>query len=131
MATIGRVRKEKDGSYVGNVQTLSMDNPIGIKVTPIKAPKKSEKHPDFLITARGNSEVGAGWNKKNTEDGSTYTSLTLEAPEFGDKVLYCNLGKAPDSKDGMEFNLIWNGKKAWKPKNKAPSGGAPQTGDRK
>ena len=60
----------------------------------------------FLV-ASGTSEVGAGWNKKNRETGAPYVSLTLEAPEFSAKKLFCNLGKTLGGKEG-EFSVIWN-----------------------
>jgi uncharacterized protein (DUF736 family) len=108
MATIGKVTKQKDGSYTGHVKTLSMERDISISIVPIKGTPASDKHPNFKVMAR-DSEVGAAWNKKNQEGGA-YVSVTLEAPEFGASKLYANLGKAPDGKDG-EFNLIWNARR--------------------
>ena len=106
MATLGKVFKQKDGSYSGEVKTLTMQRPVPIAIKPITGKKESDKHPDFAVHA-GSSEVGAGWNKKNRETGAPYVSLTLEAPEFSAKKLYCNLGKTPGGKEN-EFSVIWN-----------------------
>src|SRR5688572_9806009 len=106
MATLGKVFKQKDGSYNGEVKTLTMQRPVPIAIKPTTGKKESDKHPDFMVLS-GSSEVGAGWNKKNRETGAPYVSLTLEAPEFSAKKLYCNLGKTLGGKDG-EFSVIWN-----------------------
>src|SRR5262245_21935593 len=92
MATIGSVMKQKDGSFNGSVQTLSMTRPYFINIVPIKGPKPSDTHPDNRVMV-GDSDVGAGSKKKSKKNGSEYVSLTLEAPEFGSQKLYCNLGK--------------------------------------
>jgi uncharacterized protein (DUF736 family) len=109
MATIGSVLKHKDGSFHGNVKTLSMNKSYFIDIVPIKGPKLSDTHPDYRVSV-GDSEVGAGWKKKSKKNGTEYVSLTIEAPEFGSQKLYCNLGKAPGGKEG-EFNLIWNARR--------------------
>jgi uncharacterized protein (DUF736 family) len=110
MATIGSVVKQKDGSFAGSVQTLSMARSYFISVVPIKGPKASDTHPDYRVMV-GDNDVGAGWKRKSKKNGSEYVSLTLEAPEFGSQRLYCNLGKAPGGKDS-EFNLIWNARRS-------------------
>lgn len=104
MASIGTVKLQKDGSYVGTLKTLSVEAPISI--TPVKG-KASDKHPDFNITSKG-VEVGAGWKRNGKRSGKDYVSCQIEAPELGAKTLYFNLGKAADSEDPDAFNLIWN-----------------------
>lgn len=109
MATVGKVHRQKDGSYLGYVKTSEMKRQVNIVITPLKGPKASDRHPDFRVTV-GDNEAGAAWKKKATTGkniGQEYISVTLEEPAFGPQKLYCNLGKAPDGK-ADEFNLIWN-----------------------
>ena len=53
-------------------------------------------------------EVGAAWNKKGQASGNDYVSVSLAAPEFGDRTIYANLGRAAGSENENEFALIWN-----------------------
>ena len=104
MATIGKVTKQKDGSYKGELKTLSVQ--ANITIVPVKD-KASEKHPDFNVLSDG-IHVGAGWTRKSKTSGNNYVSLSISAPEFGPKTLYANLGRAVGEKDPTVFNLIWN-----------------------
>ena len=49
MSTIGHVKKRKDGSYEGELKTLSVKAPI--LISPLKGKKTSESAPDFRVTA--------------------------------------------------------------------------------
>jgi len=103
MPSIGRVTKQDDGSYIGHLATLSIRKNIEFK--PNK--KKKDHQPDFLVMA-SDVEVGAAWNKKGVASGKDYISVSLAAPEFGDRIIYCNLGRYASSDDENEFALIWN-----------------------
>ena len=56
----------------------------------------------------GDVEVGAGWNRIGQASGKEYVSVSLAAPEFGDRTIYANLGRSAGSKNEDEFALIWN-----------------------
>ncbi len=103
MPSIGRVRLREDGSYVGYLATLSIRKNIELKPNE----KTKDHQPDFVVVA-GDVEVGAAWNKKGLASGNDYVSLSLAAPEFGDRTIYANLGRAAGSDDENEFAIIWN-----------------------
>ncbi len=104
MAAIGHVTKLKDGSYKGELKTLSIRAEI---VIVSNADKISENQPDYRVLAEG-IEVGAAWVRKSASTGKEYVSLSIAAPEFGPKKLYANLGRAAGQDDKNVFALIWN-----------------------
>lgn len=104
MSAIGYVTKKEDGSYSGNISTMSVKTPISI--VPNKS-KEHEKQPDFRVFARG-AEVGAAWNRKGKVSGKSYVSVCLTAPEFGERKIYANLGPAAGQDDPDVHALIWN-----------------------
>jgi len=103
MPGIGRVTKLDDGSYAGYLATLSIKKNIVFKPNE----KEKDHQPDFIVLA-GDVEVGAAWNKKGAASGNDYISVSLAAPEFGDRTIYANLGRAAGSDDENEFAIIWN-----------------------
>ncbi len=103
MPSIGRVQLRDDGSYVGYLATLSIRKNIELKPNE----KTKDHQPDFVVVA-GDVEVGAAWNKKGVASGNEYVSVSLAAPEFGDRTIYANLGRAAGSEDENEFAIIWN-----------------------
>lgn len=104
MATIGMVRRKKDGSFEGNLKTLSVQ--CSLKIIPVKN-KSSEKAPDYRVL--GNDvEIGAAWKKIGKQSGEEYISASVAALEFGSKPVYFNLGRAADQDDDDVFALIWN-----------------------
>lgn len=103
MPSIGRVRLHDDGRYTGYLATLSIRK--NIEFLPNE--KTKDHQPDFLVMA-GDVEVGAAWNKRGAASGNEYVSLSLAAPEFGDRTIYANLGRAAGSDDDNEFAIIWN-----------------------
>jgi len=104
MAAIGQVTKLKDGSYKGELKTLSIR--AEIIIVP-NADKTSDNQPDYRVFAEG-IEVGAAWVRKSASTGKEYVSLSIAAPEFGPKKLYANLGRAAGQDDKNVFALIWN-----------------------
>lgn len=103
MPAIGHVTLQADGSYKGRLNTLSIQRNIELLLSE----KKNESQPDFRVLA-GDVEIGAAWNRKAISSGKDFVSLSLAAPEFGDRTLYANLGRMPGSKDDKEFAIIWN-----------------------
>jgi len=103
MPAIGRVTRQSDGTYKGVLATLSIRQDI--QFVPNK--KAAESQPDYLVMAQ-DVEVGAAWWRTAISSGKEYLSISLAAPEFGNRTLYANLGRASKSEDENEFVIIWN-----------------------
>src|SRR3546814_4412010 len=69
--------------------TISIRVPIEIRPNPSK---NGEVQPDYRVWS-GGVECGAGWLRRSEASGKLYVSLTLEAPEFGPRRIYANLGR--------------------------------------
>ena len=104
MPAIGYVTKQSDGSYTGQLKTLSIRT--NIEIIPNRS-KENGDQPDFRVNA-GGVEIGAGWVRTGEKSGKPYVSLGLAAPEFGPRKLYANLGRAAGQDDDDAFALIWN-----------------------
>ena len=104
MTAIGFVTRQTDGSFKGQLKTLSIR--ADIEIVPNRS-KNAEGHPDFRVRT-GGIEVGAGWERVGEQSGKPYVSLSLAAPEFGPRKLYANLGRAAGQDDDDVFALIWN-----------------------
>ena len=103
MPAIGTVTKLSDGSFKGQLKTLSIKSDILIQPNERKA---TDAQPDYRVLS-GDVEIGAGWMRRSDASGRDYVSLSLAAPEFGPRRLYANLGRA-SSADEYTFALIWN-----------------------
>jgi uncharacterized protein (DUF736 family) len=103
MPAIGYVTRSEDGSFKGQLKTLSIRAEIDIIVNQRKA---RDTQPDFRVLSDG-VEIGAGWMRRSESSGRDYVSLSLAAPEFGPRRLYANLGQAVGEPDDR-FALIWN-----------------------
>jgi uncharacterized protein (DUF736 family) len=103
MPAIGTVTKAQDGSFKGQLKTLSIKADILIQPNDRKT---SDAQPDYRVFS-GEVEIGAGWMRRSEASGRDYVSLSLAAPEFGPRRLYANLGRALGA-DEDTFALIWN-----------------------
>lgn len=103
MAAIGYVTKQADGSFKGQLKTLSICADIEIVDN---AGRTSDAQPHYRVLSDG-VEIGAGWMRRAESSGRDYVSLSLAAPEFGPRRLYANLGRAP-GEDDDRFAVIWN-----------------------
>jgi uncharacterized protein (DUF736 family) len=103
MAAIGYVTKGSDGSFKGQLKTLSIRAEIEIVAN---AAKTSDVQPDYRVLSDG-IEIGAGWLRRSETSGRDYVSLSLAAPEFGPRRLYANLGRAAGEAEDR-FAVIWN-----------------------
>lgn len=103
MAAIGYVTKSEDGSFKGQLKTLSIRAEIEIVANRGKA---SDAQPDYRVLSEG-VEIGAGWLRRSETSGRDYVSLSLAAPEFGPRRLYANLGRAAGEAEDR-FAVIWN-----------------------
>jgi uncharacterized protein (DUF736 family) len=104
MTAIGYVTKNDNGTYKGQLRTVSIR--ADIDIIPNRD-KTAETHPDFRVLTQ-NVEIGAGWIRRGESSGKEYVSLSLAAPEFGPRKLYANLGRAAGQDDDSVFALIWN-----------------------
>lgn len=104
MPAIGYVAKQANGSFKGQLKTLSIR--AEVEIIPNRS-KASENQPDYRVQA-GGVEVGAGWIRTGEVSGRDYVSLSLAAPEFGPRRLYANLGRAAGQDDDDSYAIIWN-----------------------
>ena len=103
MPAIGYVTKNEDGSFKGQLKTLSISAEIAIVSNRTKS---TDTQPDYRVLSDG-VEIGAGWNRRSETSGRDYVSLSLAAPEFGPRRLYANLGQAAGGPEDR-FAVIWN-----------------------
>jgi len=103
MPAIGYVTKSDDGSFKGQLKTLSISADIAIVANRSKS---TENQPDYRVLSDG-VEIGAGWLRRSETSGRDYVSLSLAAPEFGPRRLYANLGQAAGGPEDR-FAVIWN-----------------------
>jgi uncharacterized protein (DUF736 family) len=104
MPAIGYVTRQEDGSFKGQLRTLSIR--ADIEILPNRT-KNTESQPDYRIVTNS-IEVGAAWRRTSRDTGASYVSLSLAAPEFGPRKLYANLGRAAGQDDDNVFAVIWN-----------------------
>lgn len=103
MSAIGYVTRNEDGSFKGQLKTLS----IKADITIVPNDRRThENQPHYRVVA-GDIEIGAGWNRRSESSGRDYVSLSLAAPEFGPRRLYANLGRAAGEGEDR-FAIIWN-----------------------
>jgi uncharacterized protein (DUF736 family) len=104
MAAIGYVIRQEDGSFKGQLKTLSSG--ADIDIVPNRR-KNTDGQPDYGVVANG-VEVGAAWRRVSRDSGTSYVSLSLAAPEFDQRKLYANLGRAAGQDDDNVFAVIRN-----------------------
>ena len=103
MPAIGYVTKSDDGSFKGQLKTLSISADIAIVANRSKS---ADTQPDYRVLS-DSVEIGAGWMRRSESSGRDYVSLSLAAPEFGPRRLYANLGQAAGGPEDR-FAVIWN-----------------------
>lgn len=104
MPAIGYVTKGDNGTFKGQLKTLSIRAEITIAPNARKA---NDVQPDYRVYS-GDVEIGAGWLRRSEASGNDYVSLSLAAPEFGPRRLYANLGRAAGDDREDRFAIIWN-----------------------
>lgn len=100
MPVIGHVTRQGNGSFTGELRTLSIRAPIEIVA---RASGNGEAPPHYRVMSDG-AEVGAGWTRRSEITEREYVSLDLAAPEFGPRRIYVTL--APGEGEGC-FSLSW------------------------
>lgn len=99
MARIGKFKSNGDGSYTGEIATLTV-HARNVEIVPQQA-TSNDAAPTHLVRV-GAAEIGAGWAKNSTE-GQEYLNLKLDDPSFTQPI-FANL-VALQGDDG--FALIW------------------------
>ena len=99
MATIGTFTKNADGSFIGEIITLSVQS-TDVRIIPDLNPS-GDNAPSHRITA-GRAEIGAAWRKRSS-DGRDYLGLKLDDPSFSAPI-YANLFAEAD---GKTYVLVW------------------------
>lgn len=100
MAQIGMFAKNSDGTYTGEIITLSLQTK-NVRLVP-EANRPSDASPTHRVLV-GRAEIGAGWTKTSAE-GREYLGLKLDDPSFAAPI-YANLF---DDVDGKTSSLIWS-----------------------
>jgi uncharacterized protein (DUF736 family) len=95
MPAIGYVTKQNDGSYKGELKTLSIRTALEIRPNP---DKQKQKQPDYRVVENQTIEIRAAWIKVVQESRTGYIQPYLAAPEFGRRKLLANLGKTAGGK---------------------------------
>jgi uncharacterized protein (DUF736 family) len=103
MAQIGTFTKTPDGSYVGEIITLSVQAK-NVRIVPEDLP--GEDLPNYRVTV-GRAEIGNG-RVKGDHDGRVYLEVMLDDPSFTDAI-HANL---IDNDDGKTARLIWSRRSA-------------------
>lgn len=99
MATIGTFTKNADGSFRGEIMTLSVQS-TDVRILPVPE-RSSDSAPSHRIII-GSAEIGAAW-EKCAGDGRAYLGLKLDDPSFAAPI-YANLFAEAD---GRTHLLVW------------------------
>jgi uncharacterized protein (DUF736 family) len=98
MAQIGSFTRDENGTYTGEIRTLTLK----VKATIRPAEREHDKAPDHRVNA-GTVEFGAGWTKAARDTGAEYMSLKLDDPSLPAPI-YATLTQG----EGGEYKLIWS-----------------------
>ena len=105
MVAIGFVKRQTDGSFKGELRTLTISSRIEIKPVEQNA---AERRPDYRVYTAEGVEIGTGRKRVGESSLTEYISLALAIPEFGPKRLTANLGRMAGQDDQNVFAIIWN-----------------------
>lgn len=103
MPAIGYVQRLEDGSFKGQIRTLS----VSAEIIIIPNRGKTGEQPDYRVLA-GGVELGGGWIRTGEVSQREYIRLSMSAPELGRRTLYANLGRAAGQDDDDSYAIIWN-----------------------
>jgi uncharacterized protein (DUF736 family) len=101
MPAIGFVIKQSDGTFRGELRTLTITAPLEIKDA-----KGLAADAQYSVWIR-DVHVGAGWNLMGNNN-QPYIKLQIASPEFGARPLRANLGLDATDPDKMRLAIIWN-----------------------
>lgn len=100
MAQIGTFTKNADGSFIGEIVTLSVQAK-DVRIIPEET-RSSDSAPSHRIMV-GRAEIGVGWTKVSAEE-RPYLALKFDDPSFIAPI-YANL---LEKADGGAHSLIWS-----------------------
>ena len=101
MAVIGIFTPAKDGGWIGNLHTLTMN--IKLRFVP-NDDRDNDQSPAFRIFA-GRSDLGAAWRQRtNGEDAREYLSVRLDDPSWPEPISAALF----EMEEGKEARLVWN-----------------------
>jgi uncharacterized protein (DUF736 family) len=89
--------KTNGSAFAGTIRTLSLDRDVVFE--PITG--KSDKSPDYRVTAAGHGDLGIAW-KEISQAGNPYLAVRLDDPSFAAPI-YCRLVETGD-----HYALMWN-----------------------
>jgi uncharacterized protein (DUF736 family) len=98
MAQIGTFIRSEDGTFNGEIRTLTLR--VKASIRPVE--REHDKAPDHRVSA-GGVEFGAGWTKVARDSGAEYLSLKLDDPSLPAPI-YATLTQG----DNEEHKLIWS-----------------------
>jgi uncharacterized protein (DUF736 family) len=98
MAQIGTFIRSEDGTFNGEIRTLTLR--VKASIRPVE--REHDKAPDHRVST-GGVEFGAGWTKAARDSGAEYLSLKLDDPSFPAPI-YATLTQG----DNEEHKLIWS-----------------------
>lgn len=100
MARIGAFTKNTDGSFIGEIITLSVQAQ-NVRIVAEES-RSNDNAPSHRIMV-GRAEIGAGWTKTTAEE-RRYLALKFDDPSFIAPI-YANL---IEDADGGAHSLIWS-----------------------
>jgi uncharacterized protein (DUF736 family) len=100
VVNIGKLTKQQDGSYKGEIATLTVRS----RVTMRPVEDKTERGPDFRLFA-GYGECGAAFGKTARNTDTEYLFIKLDDPTFAAPVLAKGFY---DREDADTINLVWD-----------------------
>ena len=98
MATIGTFKLTTDGSYAGEITTLTLNRKVRLVPT-----EPTANGPDLRAFA-GTAEIGAAWQKAS-RGGDSYFALRLDDPSFP-APLWANLVES--KRETGVYSLLWD-----------------------
>jgi uncharacterized protein (DUF736 family) len=98
--SIGFVVKRDDGTFQGELRTLTITAPLEIR----NGVAGTDAH--YSVWVR-DIHVGLGWNRLGA-NRQPYIKLEIAAPEFGARPLCANLGADATQPDQTRLAIIWN-----------------------
>jgi uncharacterized protein (DUF736 family) len=99
MAIIGSFKLGANGTYSGEITTLSMTRKV--RLVPTEATTKNA--PDLRVFV-DQTEIGVAW-QKSSRSGEAYFAVKLDDPTFAAPV-WANLVES--QKEVAVFNLLWD-----------------------
>ena len=104
MAIIGKLTKQTDGSFKGDVVTLTISRKVTMR--PVEVP--TERGPKYRLFA-GFGEVGAAFEQSARDTGQVYLSIKLDDPSFPAPIYLAAFGNKEKPDD---LDLVWSRSKA-------------------